>query len=130
MANLPKIIKKTYDNIYEPIPDTVHDIWFDKFPLGGPVQNFPKLTNIKNIYVIDCDKNFVYYHINKTYFPNVEKIYLASHPCESDVLQQENVKIYLVNWYQTYYDRWAKKDNVELIDNKEILTLLHSYQVI
>ena len=37
------------------------------------------------LFVIDCDKNFVYYTIHKGNFPNTKELYLASHPCDSIV---------------------------------------------
>ena len=49
------------------------------------IQNTPVLTSvypdIEKLVLNRCDKNFIYHKIRRKYFPNVQEMWLFSHPC-------------------------------------------------
>jgi hypothetical protein len=51
-----------------------------------PFFNTPTFPNATDLYLIDCNDNFVYEFIDEKSFPNVTNIYLASHPWERKIL--------------------------------------------
>lgn len=60
-----------------------------------------------------CDKNFIYYHLNKDTFRRTDTIILNSHPCEPKVvryLQDEadrGVKVYFTEPWKLFVQKWA-----------------------
>ena len=73
----------------------------------------------KVVHLEFCDKNFVYYWLKPLTFPNVNTIYLNSHPCQhSSWLTHfsENIPIYMAPRHQCYKERWYRD--------------LHNFQVI
>ena len=90
------------------------------------INNMPDLHPYNNgvtiksstVVVNMCNKNFVYYWINKKTFPNVKDIFLFSHPCEQTFFkrwytEKNTPNIYLCNSFGRYKDMWASEmDNV------------------
>lgn len=72
-----------------------------------PYKDGPKFLAEK-LFVRRCDKNFVFYWINKQTFPNMKELYLLSHPCEPRVLRQNIPTIYLADNFHRYKKRWAE----------------------
>lgn len=79
---------------------------------------YPMFPDAKTVTMRGCDKNFVFYWLQEHVFPNMQTIYLNSHPCEPVVLARfPNAMFYLSTRYETYKNRWAsKRDNVILMD--------------
>lgn len=94
-----------------------------------PYRNGPKFS-AETVYVYNCDKNFVYYWINRSTFPNVKKLYLLSHPCEPPVLNQNIPEFYLEDgYYRRYKDRWAShNDNVKSVIASDVLEEIKTYE--
>jgi len=84
----------------------------------GPVINCPMV-------VIDrCDKNFVYYWLNRETFPYMKRLVLGSHPCEPKViafLEEEaknGTQIYIKEHWERYVIRWGyNPTNIKIISN-------------
>ncbi len=78
-------------------------------------------TNTKflcdTLFVFDCDKKFVYQHLDKQIFPNVSTLYLISHPSDPSVLHRNFDKIYLSDFYKEYKNEWV--DNWQQMSDKE-----------
>jgi hypothetical protein len=88
-----------------------------------PYVDGVSFPNTVTIFLTHCDKNFVYYWLNKTTFPNVKTIYLRCHPCEHDVLHRfPESNIYLSDYYSIYKDRWAPENNNVELTTSEIIT--------
>lgn len=84
----------------------------------------------KIVFIINCDKNFVYFWLNRHRFPNLETVYLASHPCELDTLYRNFKYIYLSDRYDRYKERWAKnRDNVIVMPHDDIIELSYTYDI-
>lgn len=68
-----------------------------------------KFPAAKEVWLDHCDKNFVYYWLYPSNFPQVERIYLNSHPCEYRVMHRfsSDVQIFLSSHYSSYKTRWA-----------------------
>jgi hypothetical protein len=63
----------------------------------------PKFPDVEILVMNGCDKNFVYYWLNKRIFPNVKEIWLNSHPCDSSVLGRfKNAIIYLSDRFERF----------------------------
>ena len=91
-----------------------------------PKLNGPIFTGSK-LFMLGCDKNFVYYHMNKKTFPNVTTVYLASHPCEPDVFRRKFEQIYLIDDYKHYKEKWAEGlDRVKNISCDDLFMTLVS----
>ena len=82
-----------------------------------PFNDGPKFA-ADTSHFAECDKNFVYYWLNKNTFPNVKSVYLLSHPCDMRVLHRNFNVIYLRDiFYQRYKTRWAKPlDNIVYVE--------------
>lgn len=91
--------------------------------------NHPEFLS-KHIFVEGCDKNYVYYYVNHTNFPNLEELYLMSHPCEPNTLWRfYNKKVYLSDFYKNYKKRWApENENLIILSHDEMLNMLNSYK--
>lgn len=93
-----------------------------------PNDNGP-IIECNSVIIKNCNKNFVYYWLNNKTFPQVENIFLLSHPCDKKVFSRwesvetnENKKsipnIFLSHRYIKYKIRWAKKlDNVSIAED-------------
>lgn len=72
---------------------------------GGPV------FSARDVLVLDCDKNWVYYWLGRRTFPAATRIWLWSHPCEPCVLAawagRPEVTLTLAGRYDRYKARWA-----------------------
>jgi len=82
----------------------------------------------EKVFVINCDKNFVYFWIDETRFPNCKELYLNSHPCDPETFCRKFSTIYLSEKYNKYKNNWASEDdNVIIIKNEIIENLISSY---
>lgn len=92
-----------------------------------PFHPGPQFPSVEKLFVRDCDKNFVYYWLNKSHFPNVKTIYLDCHPCEYPVAHRfkDSAQLFMDEFYYKYYGggRWWTKDNqyITPISTKDIL---------
>ena len=97
---------------------------------------------------MDCNKNFVFYWINKNIFPNAKQIYVSSHPCDytsfsgftinridypNQCYRDINTIIYLDDYYSEFKNHswmgWYKNvENIILLPKLNILTELNSYE--
>jgi len=97
-----------------------------------PNKKGPVFINCTTVFFDDCDKNMIYYWMDRYTFPNVENIYLLNtHPCDFDVFRRfndTNVKIYLDKNYSRYKNRWAKENNnVIILDSDLMIKSMNSY---
>lgn len=99
--------------------------------LGGKIITNPTVTLLRfgdihpfiprpvflatKVFVDDCDKNFVYYWINKNTFPKLEELHLMSHPCEPEVLQTKDYTTYLSDYFINHKYRWAANNNKVIV---------------
>ena len=87
-------------------------------------ENGPILfKNVEKLFVIDCNKNFVYYWIkNKPRYPNLLELYIKSHPCEAgSFFDLDDVKIYLDSSYGDYKNRYfPSRANIVVAGNNLI----------
>jgi hypothetical protein len=89
------------------------------------LHSHPIFPNAKEIIVRNCDKNYVYYHIDDRTFPNLKNLYLLSHPCEPSFFirfTKPEQKILLSNHYKEYKERWAKNRTDVILIDPEIIT--------
>lgn len=80
-----------------------------------------QFPNAENIIINNCNKNYVYAHVNEDIYPNLKNLYLLSHPCEKLTLwrfnRNDNITIYLSKMYEKYKHRWARdRENIKIID--------------
>lgn len=81
------------------------------------------------VYINHCDKNFIFYWINKQYFPNIKELYILSHPCEPSVLQRDISYIYLSDKYKKYKEGWVPNyDNVKIIEDSVMIAEVNNYK--
>lgn len=82
----------------------------------------------ETVFVENCDKNFVFNWMNKHYFPQLRTLFLASHPCEPMVLNQD-YNIYLLDRFRRYGERWGNPHHpIATITKDEFNSLLSNYQ--
>lgn len=87
----------------------------------------PKIDSTDIIYNF-CDKNFVCYTLYPDFYPKAQNIYLASHPCDTNVFARfkgKNVTIHLVDNFKRYKDRYENlygenADNIKIITYEEL----------
>ncbi len=92
-----------------------------------PFANGPVFT-CENLFLNHCDKNFLCYWFNKNTFPNVNTVYICSHPCEPYVLTDKFNKIYLHTHYKKYKERWYPHlDNVKIISDYRYQLMIGLY---
>jgi hypothetical protein len=101
----------------------------DQFFLRG---NFPKT---KVLFLFGCDKNFVYYNLTKSNFPELCNLYSDSHPCEYSVMHRHQNNLgyvgYLTpNYYDHYLDIWWDKDipHIQEMKEEDMLKIRDSYK--
>jgi len=94
-----------------------------------PYSNGPVFTGAKIVIIRGCDKNFVYYWVNSSRFPQAEEVYILCHPCEPAVLHRfRKGTIYLVDWYQNYKNRWAEeRESLVIVKSEETLDKFEKY---
>lgn len=84
------------------------------------LEKHPKFINAREVYIMNCDKNYVYYHVDNSIFPKLKNLFLCSHPCEPIFFtrfNKENQRILLIDYYKNYKNRWClRNDNVIVID--------------
>ena len=87
-----------------------------------PFKQHPVFIDASTLVILDCDKNFVYYWMNKYAFPNVKIVYLCAHPCEPEVLRRDFDKIYLASRFKDYKKRWTHENqtNIDLVELEEV----------
>jgi hypothetical protein len=61
---------------------------FDSLKPRNYHEGMPTFPVVENLFLLDCDKNFVFFWLNCSTFPNVKKIYLSSHPCDPNVFNR------------------------------------------
>jgi hypothetical protein len=83
-------------------------------------DRFGPVFMCKKLWMFHCNKNFVYYWLDRSTFPNLQTVYLNSHPCEESVLHRGFPKMYLHERFESYKRRWAAdRSDVELISETE-----------
>lgn len=96
-----------------------------------PYPNGPRFT-CKNLFFINCDKNFVYYWINK--FDSLENMFMFSHPCESRILYKlidNKTNIFLSYKYEYRIKSFSNDDKNKItIISEDIITDLLDYFII
>ncbi|BAU79953.1 hypothetical protein A9K97_gp398 [Tokyovirus A1] len=70
-------------------------------------QKFP---SCKRLFAKKCEKNFFYHQVSKRNFPNVEELWIGSHPCDGKVFYEGFPKIFITPEYSHYAKRWAPKN--------------------
>jgi len=93
-------------------------------------EGYPIFINAETIFLSRCDKNFVFYWLNKNIFPKVKNIYLFSHPCDPEVFYRfEDVIIYLEDYFWNIYKNLWAYDVPSIISIKEdeLFNILKSY---
>lgn len=89
--------------------------------MNGNNDQFRYNRNIflsKVLFMNNCEKNFVYFNLNKQIFPEVKYIFLnGSNPCDSNVLRRfQNSQIYLSEiYYDSYKKFFEEKNNVHAL---------------
>ena len=80
---------------------------------------YPIFPNTTTVSINNCNKNFVYYWLDRKTFPNVNTIYLNSHPCSTSVLSRfKNTTIYLSRRFSSYKLKWHPNDNnIHVLNN-------------
>lgn len=106
-----------------------------------PTQHKPKF-NCETLILDQCNKNFVYYWLDSGIFPDVQNIFLLSHPCEPNIFSRwYNVQkyypnkivpnIFLAHYYERYKNRWANEmENVIIINDNDIEFLKNKLNIL
>jgi hypothetical protein len=68
---------------------------------GNAFSNGPVFANCTTLIIDQCDKNFVYYWLNRATFPSVTKVYLNAHPCDWSVFKRGFEQYFL-------HEKWAR----------------------
>jgi hypothetical protein len=99
---------------------------------NGMCYSFPNgpIFESTTLFLNCCDKNFVFYWLNQRTFPNLKSIYLASHPCDYEVLHRfPQSTIYLIKKFENYKKYPEYLDNVIIVDISLISELLLQMKV-
>lgn len=93
-----------------------------------PFPNGPKFE-CENLILNNCNKNFVYYWLDKKTFPKVKNVFLGSHPCEFEVLARMDSDIYVHDMFERYTRRGGNQDrkNVKVILDEDYQKVLNDY---
>jgi hypothetical protein len=82
----------------------------------------------ENLFLDNCNKNFLAYWFDRKTFPNIRKAYIGSHPCDHYVLSNKFNEIYLHEAFAHYKNRWwSNLDNIKIITNTNYVNMLESY---
>lgn len=79
------------------------------------LYNPPVFPDAKSLSVRSCDKNWAYYHIDKSIFPQAHQVVLFSHPCEYPVAHRFPRTFMDEGNYRHYLDRWWTKTDGHII---------------
>lgn len=91
----------------------------------GPCsQNNRPIFKCNTLFLNHCDHNFAYYWLDSKTFPNLERVYINSHPSEDSVLCRKLGKIYLTEGFEMYA---RNVSTINKISDQEFLRLLGSY---
>jgi F-box domain. len=114
----------------------------------SPIFHNEVFSKTKTLFLIDCDKNFVFYSLNTHIFPMLKRLYLGSHPCEYSVFlsfpikkekevklgekkeEKDGIEFYLVeNHYNHYKDKFNLEEfGVQSIKREKIEELIKQYE--
>lgn len=96
----------------------------------GPLSSI-KFNNCKNLYIGNCNKNFVYYFLDFHTFPLLQEIYLDNNICEYCVFSRfnnSNVKMYIsplaYNINRKWSDDFSFTINVNQVDDDKLKKLI------
>ena len=85
------------------------------------MSNFPSFPDCQTVFVVNCDKNFVFHHILERHFPNATRLFLYSHPCDSCVLYRNFPMIYMAERHKHYKESWVPdRKNIYLINQEQL----------
>lgn len=110
-SNITKLLY--HNNMYK-------NILFDSIGDIHPVLGI-QFKNCENVYFNNCDKNFIFYYMTPSVFPNIKKIYLGSHPCDYDTQFRFNKGIISVI---DFYKRYIDINHCSLISNLQYLDII------
>lgn len=89
----------------------------------------PCFIGTQTVFLSDCNKNFVFYWLDRITFPNIKTIYLSNHPCEYTVLhrfKRSNCNFYLNDRFKFHKPEWdADLRHIILISDDKIRSLLN-----
>ena len=102
------------------------NILLDGFGNTPPYISGPKFPNVENIFINNCDKDFVYCWADHYTFPHANNLYLRSTPCETKVFGRQFQVIYALDKSYSEIDKCGE-DNFEVISISEFDKLLDSY---
>lgn len=75
------------------------------------------IINSQTIIFDMCNKNFIFYNLNRVTFPKMRSVILNSHPCEPEIMHfldresQKGTKVCFTEHWRTYVRRWAPSDS-------------------
>lgn len=103
-------------------------IVLDEIFHSHPIPNHPVFPNTEHLFLYHCDKNYTYYHLTKTIFPNVNTIYCLTHPCDPRVFNEFlHCKIYLSSNHSRYKTRWFdENENIVLVNHNDCVEKMNS----
>ncbi len=88
------------------------EVVFVRHVAGVAFSNGPVFTNCTMLIIDQCDKNFVYYWLDRATFPQVTKVYLNSHPCNWSVFKRGLGEYFL----HEKWERHAQKEATVISD--------------
>lgn len=132
MARITKILDNEFRKLAGDVPSLSKLMFTQCMDIHPSFPDPPVFNDAKYVYMDKCNKNFVYYWLDKETFPNVKKIYLDSHPCEPCVFKRFSVgehynpsgetPLVLSENYKEYKTRWANDfDNVTINSPDEMM---------
>ncbi len=92
-----------------------------------PFANGP-VFNCENLFVEECDENFVYYWVNQRTFPKAKNVYLNSHPCEFTVFLRKFEMIYLHESYRRHGHICDEGRNFKVISGSNYQLAISKYE--
>jgi hypothetical protein len=103
-------------------------ILLDRIQQTHPVPNHPVFEQAEELFILQCDKNYTYYHLRKDLFPNVSNIYCLSHPCDPRVFNEFTTQtILLSSHHSRYKPRWfADNHRVIIVDHDRYVEKINS----
>lgn len=99
-----------------------------------PSKNDP-IFACEELFLDYCDKNFLRYLFKQKTFPNLRKVYLASHPADWYVLDNPwinngNIEVFLLDCYFDWFKErwWQILDNIKKISKQDYDDYLKSFE--
>jgi hypothetical protein len=86
----------------------------------------PVFSNAKNVFIYDCDKNFVYRWLNNETFPVAKKIYMDSYCPNSSILSYRFDTIYAVD---SYGNNMRENSDINIITEEDWDFFLRRYDI-